>query len=198
MLKNLRYQLIFSEAILFIGLAVCILIRPAGLAANNGISYYGTFHNTLLPYIIALAGSSFCLVLITIFYLKGSWQDNLIKTIFTLLFFLIIGIIIFPYNVNRTYADIHATLGTIIFSTQFIISIIFTFINPRDIYGLIILIIEFVGGLVSIYYLKPAHGFLIQGQIIAQFGFALFIIHNRYKIFKSVKIDQFPVDNIEV
>ena len=33
-------------------IAVCALIRPAGLGANDGASYFGVFRTTIIPYAV--------------------------------------------------------------------------------------------------------------------------------------------------
>jgi hypothetical protein len=45
-------------AFLLGGTFVCVELKPDGLAANDGISYYGTLPETVAPYAVAILGSA--------------------------------------------------------------------------------------------------------------------------------------------
>lgn len=48
-----------GQVCLYAGLAVAILLKPQGLGANDGISYYGIYARTIGPLAFGLLGSAF-------------------------------------------------------------------------------------------------------------------------------------------
>jgi len=176
--NKLQKYLITSQVLLFLGIIICIIIRPKGLKVDNGISYYGTHINTLVFYIISLAGSAFIAILAAIKYIKKEYES--IRSFLFILFPLTLAIILFPYNVNSTYRIIHEYSGILIFLIQLIISIVILFKIYRDRFNIFLFIIQILGGLISAYYLAPSQGFLIQGQLLFQLAFGILIIRSSH------------------
>jgi len=166
---------------------ICIIIRPGGLAANNGISYYGTYLNTLPFYVIALTGST-----LIGFQTSQRLMDNKYKNFkyfFGSLFFLTLGLILFPYNFNNFYSLTHQLIGTIIFLVQAIFSLYIVIRLKKDFLNTILFAFQILGGLIAAYYLFPEKGFLIQGQILFQIAFGLIIIKNSIYLTNKTKVD---------
>jgi len=166
---------------------ICIIIRPGGLAANNGISYYGTHLNTLPFYVIALTGST-----LIGFQTSQRLMDNKYKNFkyfFGSLFFLTLGLILFPYNFNNFYSLTHQLIGTIIFLVQAIFSLYIVIRLKKDFLNTILFAFQILGGLIAAYYLFPEKGFLIQGQILFQIAFGLIIIKNSIYLTNKTKVD---------
>ncbi len=182
--NRLQKYLITSQLVLFLGIIICIIIRPKGLRVDNGISYYGTHLNTLAAYTISLAGSAFIAILAAIKYIKKDYDS--IRSFLFILFPLTLTIILFPYNINSTYKTIHEYSGILIFIIQIIISLIILFKIYRDRFNIFLFIIQILGGLISAYYLLPSQGFLIQGQLLFQLAFGILIIRSSHLLTNEI------------
>lgn len=154
-------------------LLLCILIRPVGLAANNGFSYYGDYETTVVPYAAALILYAFCLW-------KASEKIGFDSTTHKVLAFalramalLLIGLVITPSNL---VSGLHTECGTLLFSIQLLISIWMAGWLERDWITIGLTLLELAGGLMAFYYLPKPYGLLLQGQAIFQLAFELLLI----------------------
>lgn len=175
-MHKIQKDFLWSQCCLFVGLIACIILRPRGLGANNGISYYGTHLNTLPFYVTALSGSTLIGFQTSQKLMIDKYKN--FKIFFEALFFLALALILFPYNFNNLYSLIHQSIGTIIFLLQGIFSLYIIMKIKRDIVNIILFVLEIIGGLIAAYYLLPAQGFLIQGQILFQLAFGIIMIKN--------------------
>lgn len=154
-------------------LVLCIFIRPAGLAANDGLSYFGGFKNTVIIYSLALITYAF-------FYWKASGvvtntskiNRSLIKWSLRVFALLLIGLVITPHNLVNT---IHTIVGATLFSFELLFSIRLAG-DTKSYFDAGLVILEFGGGLVALFYLPKSHGLLLQAQLIFQFAFGLLLI----------------------
>lgn len=159
----------------FGGLFAAILIRPEGLAANGGISYYGIFANTIPFYITCLLGTA------TFSFLAARTvtAPKLHPLRRGLLAFsaLIAIIALMPYSVSIVFDLSHTVAGIILFLVQISLSIWLLVRLQWAILPLLCVITEVLAGIVSALYVLPAHGFLIQSQIVFQAAFALLLLY---------------------
>ncbi len=152
-------------------------IKPNGLSTNDGLSYYGTFLETIIPYSLALAGASLLGYLSTERFINNPGLSY-IKTSMLAICLLTIGVILTPYTLNITFSDLHELFGALTFILQGILTVRIVFFVRRDRLNFSLLLLELVGGLMSAYYLQPKEGFLIQGQMLFQLAFGLIMIRN--------------------
>jgi hypothetical protein len=159
--------------IFFILLVICIFIRPTGLIANSGISYYGVYWNTLIPYTLAFLAVSI-----------STWKSaktisndmkinryvRLALQLFTILF---LGILLTPHTV-LPYE--HVMFGSTLFALQLVLGVILVFVVSRDFWNSILLTTAFLSGVASFIYLNTSHGYMIQAQVIFQIAIWILFI----------------------
>ena len=113
--KDIAYGLALSLGLML----VAIVIRPKSLAANDGLSYLGNHLDTIGPYSLAF-------LLNAIFYLKASYDIRLhpikkyLSIALRIIAILMLGIVMIP---DSKFYTLHTTLGTLLFLSQFILSI---------------------------------------------------------------------------
>ncbi len=174
---------ILSQLILFVGLIVCVIIRPAGLNANDGISYYGTYYQTLLPYVIALTGSAMVgLYAVNKFVINPDFKY--VRIIMLAIFLLTVGIVLTPYSYSQLFSDMHELFGSLTFILQGVLTIQVVLFVHRDRVNNLLILLELLGGLMSAYYLTPKQGLLIQGQMLFQLAFGLILIRSSQHLSK--------------
>lgn len=174
-----RY-LIIGQICFYLGLLLCILIRPEGLAANDGISYYGIYRSTILPFIIALLGSSVFCIRAGLELSKDSFK--FLRYGLIIIGVLTLGVLLTPYTLSIFISDLHQDFGAMLFVCQLIISGWVAQKLNYDLRALGLVLIEFLGGLLAYYYLKPANGFLLQSQVLFQIGFSLLAVYSLPKL----------------
>lgn len=164
----------------FGGLAVSISLRPAGLAANGGISYYGIFANTFIFYMICLLGTA------TFSFLAARLIDlpDLRPLRRGLLAFaaLIAIIALMPYSVSIVFDLSHTIAGIILFIVQISLSLWLLAKLKWSKVPLLCVIAEAVTGVISILYVLPQQGFLIQSQMAFQLAFAILLMYSFRKL----------------
>lgn len=167
----------FGLVSFFVMLVLCIMIRPVGLIANDGISYYGSFGDTLLPYSLAFLINS------VLMWRAASVMDNKTRIdryvvfglkIYALLF---LGILLTPHNMHIV-DEIHVVMGAALFSLQLFTGIILTFYLYRDWLNITLLIVTLLSGIASFVYLLQQDGFMIQAQVIFQVSIWLIFIRS--------------------
>jgi hypothetical protein len=167
---------IWGQVCFYTGLVVAILLKPHGLAANAGISYYGIYARTVIPYCVSLLGSAYC-----------SWQSALhihydelkpMRNALIIMAILTVIISVTPYSFNNLLDQTHQLAGTVLFSLQLLLSI-WIVIRLRYTYWSVVLsAVELLAGIVCAIYLTPAHGFLIQAQILFQLAFGALLVYS--------------------
>ena len=167
--KDIAYGLALSLGLML----VAIVIRPKSLDANDGLSYLGNHLDTIGPYSLAF-------LLNAIFYLKASYDIRLhpikkyLSIALRIIAILMLGIVMIP---DSKLYSLHTTLGTLLFLSQFILSIYITALRPKPL-ALLLFLFEFAAGLTSLYFLVTPNGLLLQAQIFYQIGFSLVLIYS--------------------
>ena len=157
-----------TGVISFFGLLlICVLIRPIGLIVNSGISYYGNFSETLLPYSLAFILNSYLLWQASSVIGNKTWADRYIRVGLRVVAVLMIGILITPHNaLNLEISNsLHKTIGTLLFGLQFIMAIMMMIIY-RAWTNILIFALLIVSGFAAIVYLIQPTGFMIEAQIV--------------------------------
>lgn len=169
-----RYA-VYAQACFYIGLIACVIIRPKGLTANGGISYYGIYAETIVPYIFALLGAGY-------FSIKTGEQFTdpeykLMKYSLSVIGLLVIGVMITPDSLSVFMDDLHQACGISLFVLQLLLSGLLTMRLRYAIPAVVFTVIELVGGIASFIWLNPVHGYLLESQIVFQFGFGALLIY---------------------
>ena len=180
--KAVRY-IVYGQVCFYVGLLVCIIIRPAGLANNAGISYYGVYRETILPYILALLGSAY-------FTIKAAEHFSalgqvIMRYALTLMGLLTIGILITPDSLSKFMDGLHRGCGASLFSIQLLLSVWLVVQLRYKLWAIIGTLVELGGGIASFHYLSLQHGLLLQAQVVFQAGFGWVIIYSLPRLMLS-------------
>ncbi|MGZ4462532.1 MAG: hypothetical protein ACXVZP_06800 [Gaiellaceae bacterium] len=108
-----------SAQVTFLGLlALCIHMSPAGLASDNGVSYYGAHSRTLLPYCLAFLLSG-ALVVLSARSLRASGAGSpTLERGLTVFAGLLVPIILTPYSLGTTVNVVHTIAAASLFLEQ--------------------------------------------------------------------------------
>jgi hypothetical protein len=169
-------SIVWGQACLYTGLVVAILIKPSGLASNDGISYFGTFARTVVPYTLGLLGSAY-LCLIASKYIDSP-EFRPLKDSLVAIALLMVFIVATPYSVKPLLDWIHTAAGTALFCLQLLLSGWLAYKLHYNIAIVVLAIIELAAGIACAIYLLPNHGLLMQCQIIFQVAFGILLIYS--------------------
>lgn len=165
---------------MYIGLLVSVLLQPQGLGANSGISYYGIFLRTVIPYAVSLLGTTFFCWQAA----RAIHEDNL-KLVRTALFIMAacsLVIVATPYSFDGILDHLHVAAGSFLFSVQLLLSI---WLLPRVHFAnwaIALTTIELLSGIACALYLYAKHGFLIQFQVLFQLAFGVLLIRSLMRL----------------
>lgn len=187
MKRQVMLPAIVWQVCIVVGLGVCIALKPAGLAANDGVSYYGTFGATFAPFALAILGPAVCALLIA----RQTTKPDLWPLRFSLIFFALLAAIITftPYTVSTFMDWTHTIAGSLLFALQLALSFWLAAKLHWEVWTLLLACLELTAGIVCAVYVLPAHGFLIQAQIVFQLAFGGLLIYalNKLHATNSVK-----------
>lgn len=153
-----------------IGLVFCVILKPSGLSVNSGISYYGNYRLTIIPYTLAIIGYGiFTALVASHIKAKDLWP---LKHSLYIFGFLCLIINITPYSVSSFLNICHTTAGTILFALQLILSGWLIVKLHHRLSAVIFSSLMLISGICAAFYISGPHGFLIQTQIVFQLSFA--------------------------
>lgn len=166
-------SIIYGQACLYGGLLLAVLLKPQGLAANSGISYYGIFARTILPYLFTLLGAAYftwqCAQRISEPALKPVRTALLCAALCTA----IIGVT--PYTISSLVDQLHVAAGAILYSVQLLLSIWLIAKLHYVFWAVLLTAIEFCAGVACAMYLTPKQGLLIQCEMLFQIAFCILL-----------------------
>lgn len=170
------HYITYSQVCLYLGLFICVFLKPQGLTINDGISYYGVFRLTILPYCFGLLGASFfCLK----FAMKLKRSDLItVKYALSGIGLLIVGVVLTPYTLSTFVANLHEACGAILFVTQLLLSgwlIVHLRYNSRVI---ALSLLELLAGIICFIYLIPKNGYLFESQVVFQLCFGVLAMYS--------------------
>ena len=154
-------------------LGLCVIIRPDSLSVNYGLSYFGIFISTIVPYAAAFMLYAFFLWRASEVRLENSRRAKAITWSMRIMSIQVIGLLLTPYN--RLYS-IHVFFGASLFSLQLLLSLALLKWLVTNNLNAGLVIIEFLSGLASLYYLPRSTGMLLQTQVIFQLAFGILLI----------------------
>lgn len=166
----------WGQLCFYVGLIACVILKPQGLTANSGISYYGNYVETILPYIVALLGAAY-------FTIKTAEQFTdpalaTIKHFLTVIGLLVLGIMVTPDSLGPFMDGLHKACGISLFVLELLLSL-FLVVKLRPKLWLVVFVgIQLAGGIASLIWLAPAHGYLFESQVVFQLGFGALLVYS--------------------
>lgn len=161
-------SIVYGQLFLYVGLVVCVLLKPTGLSTNNGISYYGVYRETFFPYAVGLLGAAYFAVRAIDHLPTG---EKVVQQSLKLYAPLVVGIVITPYAVGRWMDYLHTICGATLFSLQLALSCWLVWRLRYAWWGVALVSVQLLAGIASAIYLKPPHGLLLQSQLLFQLAF---------------------------
>lgn len=172
-----RY-ILYGQVCFYVGLILCVILKPHGLAANAGISYYGDYKLTILPYTLALLGSA----IFTIRAAQNLHNQEIIKNVLLAISVLTIGILLTPDAWSRTSADVHTIFGIILFSLQLLLSFYLIWKLHFRWQAIALTGLEVAAGISAFIWLAPPTGLLLQAQAVFQVAFAGLLLYTLQRL----------------
>lgn len=158
-----------------IAILICIVMRPSGLLANRGLSYYGGFWNTgFLSLFAYFWVALFFFQAAQILDREGDRHMRYLSICLRIMGILIVCIGATPHNVLD---EIHKIFGSALFILQLGVTFVFLSQKQSKWYRLTLVFIELASGIASAYYVPLERGFLIEMQFIFQIAFGLLLIN---------------------
>ncbi len=164
----------------FVGMLVCILIRPEGLMADQGFSYFGGFINTGLISLLSYLWTSMFLYWAA--QLLERENPKKLRYIAVCLKVMAVLIILIGLTPHTILDQIHKVFGSALFILQLGLS--FVFVSQKEFakFRLLLIFVELASGIASAYYLPLDKGYLLETQFLYQlafFGILLNVLKNR-------------------
>ncbi len=176
-----RHVLFVTQAIFFFTLAWCLVLNHSATAENDGISFYGVYHETI-PLLVVGYAVAFVGLWRTSTHFKGADVPTLtwvgLRTIAILLFVLLAT----PFNRGTFLNWTHMIAGVLgaVFELEVAFQLVRESRSARTVLGLVVLLL---GGVIAAASLPDWHfDYLLQGEIVFQVGFAWCLIEWTYAL----------------
>jgi hypothetical protein len=180
MTRKVIGDLVAGQACLLGGLLICVALKPGGLTANDGISYYGIFARTVVPYAAALLGSALCVRRALRWAAAASPKPAYLGGMANGLAVMSAGVVLTPYSANLLFDFVHTLLGTAVFILQLILGATLLRWTAGDPWVAAFLLAQFASGIFCAIYVLPKDGWLIEGQLAFQLAFGALLIRTAY------------------
>jgi hypothetical protein len=176
MTRKVVGNLILGQAVFYAGLLVCVALRPDGLGANDGISYYGIFRQTVVPYAVALLGPGYFTWTALRTAADFTPAPAYLRRMADVLAASSVLVVLTPYDANLVFDWVHTLAGTLLFALQLVLGLRLLGWSGGDGWTTGLLVAQFVSGVFCAVYVLPKHGFLLQGQVVFQVAFSALLI----------------------
>jgi hypothetical protein len=176
--SSFRRYLVFSQVTLYATVLLCVALAPSSLSANSGLSYFGVHKLTVIPFGLGLLVSAYFILKSTHFLPAATTGHKRLGLALRTISLLIVGIVVTPYSLGNWFDGVHRVFGITLFSVQLLLAIQITVFIKRDWPNWALLNLQLAGGLLSLIYLSPPQGFLIQGQLLFQLAFSIILLRN--------------------
>jgi hypothetical protein len=176
-----RHFLLVTQSLFFIALAWCLILNHGPTAENDGISFYGVYHET-----VALLLGGYAAAFVGLWRTSSTFKRAGVPT-FTWAGLRIIAILLFvllatPYNEGSFLNWTHMTAGVLgaLLELEIALQLVRESRSPRTVLGLVVLLL---GGAISAASLPDWNfTYLLQGEIVFQLGFAWCLIEWTYAL----------------
>ena len=176
-----RHVLLVTQSLFFLALAWCLILNHSVTAENDGISFYGVYHQTI-PLLIGGYAVAFVGLWVTSTHFKAAGVPALtwigLRVIAVLLFVLLAT----PYNRGAFLNWTHMIAGILgaVCQLEVALQLVRESRSLRTVIGLVVLL---VGGAIAAASLPDWHfEYLLQGEIVFQIGFAWCLIEWTYAL----------------
>lgn len=176
MTRSVGGNIVLGQICLFGGLLVCVVMRPHGLVANDGISYYGIFRHTVGPYALALMGMAFWTRRALHLAAPLSPAPAYLRGMATWMAAMSVGVVLTPYSLNIVFDWAHTLLGAAVFVLQLVLGLRMLSWSGGDAWMTAFLVAQFCSGVFAAVFVLPKQGFLIQGQLAFQLAFGALLL----------------------
>lgn len=167
-------NLILVQVVSITGLIACVALKPHGLVADSGVSYFGNFKLTIIPYAFALLGGAW-------FLYKAAQvlpvsEYRLTKVCLNFFAILCIGVFATPYSVSNLVDWAHKIVGITLFSAQLILTAWITIKSNFNNFLCTVWVCEFLAGVLCAIYTPTPTGYLLECQVLFQIAFTIFYV----------------------
>jgi hypothetical protein len=184
-----RHVLFITQAIFFFALAWCLVLNHSATAENDGISFYGVYHETVAlligGYAVAFVG-----LWKTSTHFKAAGVSILTWVGLRVIALLLFVLLATPFNRGAFLNWTHMIAGVLGALCQLEVALQLVRENRsfRTVIGLVVLVL---GGLIAAASLPDWHfEYLLQGEIIFQVGFAWCLIEWTYALADRMRNEQ--------
>ncbi|MGD0853623.1 MAG: hypothetical protein ABSA07_09745 [Acidimicrobiales bacterium] len=181
-----RHILLVTQTLFFLTLGWCLILNHSATAENDGISFYGVYHETVIFLVFGYA-TAFVGLWRTSTHFKEFGVPSLTWIGLRAIAVLLVVLLATPYNRGTLLNWAHMSAGILgaVFELEIALQLVRESHRLRTVIGLVVLLI---GGGISAASLPDWHfEYLLQGQIIFQIGFSWCLIEWTYALATRTK-----------
>ena len=181
-------SVIYGEVGFFVFLIIQIILRPAGLTANSGVSYYSAIKATIIPYTIGFLVAAYYL-LQSASLLKNTNYLKIISRALRLCACLLLAMVVAPDITHSVVSAIHTLIGASLFITELALAIwLAVYICPNW-FNRALATIQLGAGIICFFSIIEMLTWQIEGQIVFQLVFGILVARSIWQLEKTISQD---------
>ncbi len=162
--------LLAGQITLWAGLLVSFILSPGIARDNEGISTFGIYAKTILPYGLGfLACGYFTLAAAHAVEYRDHKTAFFVRALL-LLVFLLLGVLLTPYSVNSLFSWSHTIIAAALFMCELMLAVWFMYLHS-DALNWLLFALQFTGSLLAAFSLLHLLNYMLAGQLMAQLAF---------------------------
>lgn len=166
-----------------VGIVICIVLLPKGMTGNNGLTYYGNYARTIVPFALGLLGCAwFTYQSVRLIRLQ---KQKFLTYILLVLCLLLVGVVLTPYKLNMIFWLTHMYAASLLFGGEYVMLLWLGLISRRDVINIVLIALATVELYLTASSVGPTLGYITLGQLGFQAIFAFVTYRSFKKLFDS-------------
>jgi hypothetical protein len=181
-----RHVLLVTQSLFFFALTWCLVLNHGATAENDGISFYGVYHETVALLVAAYA-AAFVGLWWTSIHFKAAGVPTFTWVSLRVIAVLLLVLLATPFNRGALLNWTHMVAGVLgsLLQLEVALQLVRQSQTLRPVVGLVVLL---VGGGIAAASLPDWHfAYLLQGEILFQVGFSWCLIEWTYALADRVR-----------
>lgn len=173
--KSVNY-LVYSQLSFFGSMFICFALIPEAVTGNLGISFYGNYKKTLIPYTLGLFLTSYFIVKAANALQRAHAELKSISEFMFVIAILIIAVSLTPYSVDTIVDWAHILTSSVLFIVELLLALHITKLTRYRSDIQLLLGLQLMGALIAGASLLPDTEIMLTGQVITQLAFGILLI----------------------
>ncbi len=182
--RAVRY-VAYSELSFFGMLLVCVALIPRAATGNLGLSFYGTYHTTIIPYTAGMLLAGYYLIKAAHTLPHHTTTLQYLTEALIVLAVLIVGVCLTPYSVDLLFDRAHIATSAVLFLVELLLAGWLVYGACRGPGNVALFAAQIIGALVSMLSAVNTADLMLPGEFVTQLAFGVLLIRCLHQLTRT-------------